>query len=152
MKDFVIRFAINIIALLAVIYAAGGVSADSVQAIIVASLVLGLLNAFLKPVILLLTLPLNMLTLGLFTLFVNAFTFYLTSKFVKGFHVACFWSAFWAAILFSIISFALNLLLSPGANIKSWSRRRYYSARHDEAIDVEGHVDEEKDQKGDNDG
>ncbi|MDD5422122.1 MAG: phage holin family protein [Candidatus Omnitrophota bacterium] len=153
MRDFSIRFAINIIALFAVIYIAGGVSADSWQSIVAAGLVLGLLNAFLKPIILLLTLPLNIVSLGLFTLIVNGFLFYMTSKFVKGFNIVDFWSAFWAALLFSAISFFLNMLLLPKISIRSRPDDAYYSEepKYDDVIDVEGEVDEAKEDNGEKD-
>ncbi|MFA4842387.1 MAG: phage holin family protein [Candidatus Omnitrophota bacterium] len=116
-KDFFIKLAVNIITLLAVVHIIAGVSVDSWQATVVAALVLALLNAFLRPFIILLTLPLNILSLGFFTLVINGFMFYLVAKFVKGFTVSGFWSAFWAALLFSIISFILNFMLSPRLTI-----------------------------------
>jgi putative membrane protein len=69
------------------------------------------LNAFLRPLILILTLPVNLLTLGLFTLLVNASLFYLASFLVEGFEIAGFWYAFLGALVFSIISFLLSMLV-----------------------------------------
>ena len=77
---------------------------------LVVALVLGIINAFLRPLIILITLPMNILTLGTLTLFINGALFYLVSKIVKGFVITGFWSAFWGYILFSIISFLLSLL------------------------------------------
>lgn len=116
-KNFFVKLAVNVLTLLAVVHVIAGVSVDSWQTTIVAALILALLNAFLRPFIILLTLPLNILSLGFFTLVINGFIFYLAAKFVKGFTVSGFWSAFWAALLFSIISFILNFMLSPKLTI-----------------------------------
>jgi len=141
MKDFLIRFATNIAALFVVVYIAGGISVDSWQSVVVASLILGLLNAFLRPILVLLTLPFNILTLGLFTLVINGFIFYLTAKFVKGFSVTSFWSAFWAAVLFSIVSFFINLLIpKPGIKMNFYRTTSTINKNND-IIDVEGHVE-----------
>ena len=74
------------------------------------TLVIGLLNVFLRPVIILLTLPVTMLTLGLFTLVINGLMFYLAAHLVSGFHVTGFGAAFVAALLFSLFSFVLNMV------------------------------------------
>ena len=142
MNNFLIKWMMNIAALFIVVYLAGGVSTDGWQPLVVAAFILGLFNAFLRPALILLTLPFNILSLGLFTLIINGFLFYLTSKFVKGFYVMDFWSAFWAALLFSVISFLLNIFLTPDINIKMHStrhRRKHGSGAADNNfIDVEG--------------
>lgn len=112
-RDFFVKLAVNVVTLMAVVHMIAGVSVDSWQTTIVAALILALLNAFLRPFIILVTLPLNILSLGFLTLIINGFIFYLAAKFVKGFTVSGFWSAFWAALLFSVISFILNFMLSP---------------------------------------
>ncbi len=142
LKNFLIKWVVNIAALFIVIHMAAGVSADSWGAIVVAAFVLGLLNAFVKPFIILFTLPFTILTLGLFTLVINAFLFILASKFVRGFEVISFGSAFWAALLFSIISSILNFILTPKANIRYASfRRGERKIDDDNVIDVEGKVE-----------
>lgn len=133
MKNFLIKWVVNIATLFIVIHIVADVSVNSWGAIVVAALVLGLLNAFLKPFIIFFTLPFTILTLGLFTLVINAFIFYLASKFVKGFEVISFASAFWAALLFSIISSILNFILTPKAGIK------YASFRHEDGHDEHSH-------------
>ncbi len=75
---------------------------------VIVALILGLLNAFLKPILVILTLPINLLTLGLFTLVINAALIMLASSFVEGFAVA----GFWTALLFSLIVSLFNYLLS----------------------------------------
>jgi putative membrane protein len=87
-----------------------GIHINRFQDLLLATLVIGLLNVFLKPVIVLLTLPVTVLTLGLFTFVINAVIFYLAAHLVPGFHVAGFGSAFIAALLFSLFSFTLNML------------------------------------------
>lgn len=142
MQNFLIKWFVNIISLFAVAHIIAGVSVDSWKVTILAALIIGLLNAFLRPFIIVLTLPLNIFSLGIFTFFINGFIFYLTAKFVKGFNVANFWSAFWAAMLFSAISFLLNLLLGPKINIRIGGYNKHYYNRHkdDNVIDVEGKV------------
>jgi putative membrane protein len=118
MMKFLIKWFINIIALLVVIHVIAGVSIDNMQTVLVAAFILGLLNSILRPFILILTLPFTILTFGLFTLFINGFLFYLAAKFVKGFTVAGFWNAFWAALLFSVISALLSFVFAPQINIR----------------------------------
>ena len=145
MKKFLIKWFINIIALLIVIHVIAGVSIANLQTVLVTALILGLLNAFIRPFILILTLPLTILTFGLFTLFINGFLFYLAAKFVNGFTVAGFWNAFWAALLFSFISSLLNFLLTPKITIKYDLFRSKSGHRQnidkDDIIDVEGKVE-----------
>ena len=87
MKRFFIGWLVNTTALLVVVHMVSGINIDRWQTTFVASLVLGLLNTFIRPVLILLTLPVNVLTLGIFTLFINGFMFYLASSLVKGFEV-----------------------------------------------------------------
>ena len=114
MGGLLVRWGINSIALFAVVHLVSGVEAERWQTLLAGALVLGLLNAFLRPLLMLLTLPVNFLTLGLFTLVVNGFIFYLAASLVKGFYVAGFWSAMVSALVFSIVSFFLNLLVDTG--------------------------------------
>ena len=102
---------INTVALLGVAYLVPGVSVASFAAALVAALVLGLVNAVIRPILILLTLPATILTLGLFIFVINGLLFWFVGSFVQGFHVAGFWSAFFGAILYSIISWALSALL-----------------------------------------
>ncbi|HOC43900.1 MAG TPA: phage holin family protein [Thermoanaerobaculales bacterium] len=81
-----------------------GVEVSSWQALAVAAIVLGLLNALVRPILVLLTLPITVLTLGLFYLIVNGFTFLLASKLVPGFEVAGFWWAVLGALVVSLVS------------------------------------------------
>ena len=110
MTKLILRWALNSFALFFVMKLISGIQIDRFQDLLLATLVIGLLNVFLKPIIVLLTLPVNLLTLGLFTLVINGLIFYLAAHLVPGFHVAGFGSAFLAAFLFSLFSFVLNML------------------------------------------
>jgi putative membrane protein len=108
---------INAVALLALPYLMHSVTVDNFGAALIAALLLGLVNTLIRPLLVLLTLPVTVVTLGLFILVINAFLFWLVAQLVEGFHVAGFWSAFLAAILYSVISWALStLLLSKNGN------------------------------------
>lgn len=118
MKGFLLRWLINIAAMILVITIVPGIHSEGRAATVMAALVLGLINATLRPIIFALTLPLTILTFGVFTLFLNAFFFYLVSEIVGGFVIDGFWAAFWGALCFSIISFFLNLFVSPQGRFK----------------------------------
>jgi putative membrane protein len=110
MTRLVLKWALNSFALFFVMKLIPGIHIDRFQNLLLATLVIGLLNVFLKPVIVLLTLPVNLMTLGLFTLVINGLIFYMAAHLVPGFHVTGFGSAFIAALLFSLFSFVLNML------------------------------------------
>jgi putative membrane protein len=115
MKYLLVKWVVNSTALLVVAHIVSGVTLDNWRTVFVAALVLGLLNAFLRPVLIVLTLPVTVLTLGLFTLFINAFLFYMAAHLVRGFHVEGYWQAFVAAFVFSLISFLLSLVVGSGS-------------------------------------
>ncbi|WP_141835967.1 phage holin family protein [Herbaspirillum sp. SJZ107] len=102
---------INAAALMALPYLMNSVTVTNIGAALVAALVLGLVNTLIRPVLVVLTLPVTLLSLGLFILVINALLFWLVSHLVAGFHVTGFGSAFVAAILYSVISWALSTLL-----------------------------------------
>lgn len=113
MQGFFVRWLLNGMSLVVAVYIVPGLRYDNWKTLVVAALVLGLLNAFLKPVLVLLTLPVNILTLGIFTLFINGFIFYFTSWLLKGFTVAGYWSAFLGALVFSITGALLGFIFNP---------------------------------------
>jgi putative membrane protein len=88
-----------------------GISFATPQSLFVAGLMLGIVNTFLKPVLVILTLPLSILTLGVFVLVINALMLLLVAWLVPGFLVAGFWAGFLVAIFVSVFSFILNSLL-----------------------------------------
>ena len=93
---------VNALSLLAVAYLLPSVTVDSFYAAVITALVL-------------VTLPINILTLGLFTLVINGLMFWFVASFVEGFRVAGFWAAFWGALLYSLISTFASWLLVPRA-------------------------------------
>ncbi|CAN7224381.1 MULTISPECIES: phage holin family protein [Duganella] len=107
----VLTWLINAIALLAVPYLMHSVDVTSIGAALVAALVLGLVNTLIRPVLLLLTLPVTLVSLGLFIFIINGFMFWLVAQWVDGFHVDSFVSAIGGALLYSVISWALSTLL-----------------------------------------
>lgn len=104
-------WAINAAALFALPYLMTSITVDSVGTAIIAALVLGLVNALIRPILVLLTLPVTLLTLGLFIFVINGLMFWAVSQMVGGFHVAGFWSAVGGAILYSVISWILSALI-----------------------------------------
>lgn len=102
---------LNAVALLAVAYILPGIAVASFGSALIAALVLGLLNMLVKPVLVLLTLPITIVTLGLFLLVLNALLFWLAGSILRGFQVNGFWWAVIGAILYSIISGLLTKLI-----------------------------------------
>src|SRR5216117_1460975 len=108
MKHFVFRWAVTTIAVMVASSIMHGIRYDTVAALIGASLLLGILNAFVRPVLLILSAPLILVTLGFFILVINALMLFWVPSMVIGFHVDGFGSAFWGAILIGIISWLLS--------------------------------------------
>jgi putative membrane protein len=109
--SLLITWLINALALLAVPYLMQSVTVDSFWTALIAALVLGLVNTLVRPLLVLLTLPVTLLTLGLFIFIINGLMFWVVAQLVSGFHVGGFWSAVGGALLYSIISWALSALL-----------------------------------------
>ncbi len=103
-----VRWLLNTMIIMLLPYTIPGVSVAGLYAALIAALVLGLVNAIIRPIILVFTLPINVLTLGLFTFIINAALVLLTSSIVKGFYVAGFGSAFLAAVVISVFSWLFN--------------------------------------------
>ena len=103
---------LNAVSLLAVAYLLPGITVASFGSALLAALVLGLLNMLVKPVLVLLTLPITIVTLGLFLIVLNALLFWFAGSNLKGFQVAGFWWAVAGAILYSLISGLFSMLIS----------------------------------------
>jgi putative membrane protein len=108
MRHFVFRWAITTVAVMVASSIIHGIRYDSAASLIGAALLLGILNAFLRPILLILSAPLILLTLGLFILVVNGLMLVIVPSIVIGFHVDTFASAFWGAIVISIVSWILS--------------------------------------------
>jgi putative membrane protein len=104
MKRFLIHWLVIALALWVTAYILPGVHIESTQALAIAAVVLGLVNALVRPILTLLTLPITILTLGLFYFLVNGFTFLLVTKMVPGFGVSSYWWAVLGALVVSVIS------------------------------------------------
>ena len=111
MKKFLVRWLVNTVALILIEHIVSGVHVDSFWTIIVAALVFGILNALVRPVLILLTLPINIATLGLFTFVINAAILGMTAALVRGFVIDGFFWAIWASILLSLVSMLLSFFL-----------------------------------------
>jgi putative membrane protein len=109
---FLIRVLVNALAIWLATEIVPGIHAGSALTLLAAALVLGFVNAVVRPVLLVLTLPLTLLTLGLFLFVLNALCLWLTSAIVPGFEVRGFWPAFWGALVVSLVSWAANGFLS----------------------------------------
>jgi putative membrane protein len=118
MKGLLIRWAINALALLLISQIIKGIEVDNVLSAFVAAAVLGVINAVLRPVLLLLTLPITILTLGLFTLVVNGLMLYIAGAIVEGFHVTGFWSAVFGALFLSLTSWIVNAFINDRGRIE----------------------------------
>lgn len=109
----ILRWLLNTIVLMLVAIIVPGISFSSFWSALVTSVIFGLINALVRPLVLLLTLPINILTLGLFTLVINALMFLLAGSIVKGFEVSNFSAAFWGALVYWVIVTVVNYLENP---------------------------------------
>lgn len=113
MVKLLLVWVINALALLAVAYLMPSIQVASFATALVAALILGLVNAVIRPVLVLLTLPATILTLGLFIFVINGLLFWFVGSFIQGFVVGGFWAGVLGAIVYSLISWALAALLLP---------------------------------------
>lgn len=126
-KNFLARWLISIVAVLVAEHVVSGIRYDKFIDLAIATLVLGFLNNFIKPLLLLISLPALIFTFGLFTLIINAILLLFVSYLVKGFHVDGFGAAFWGALVISIVTIILNFLTgahSTRLKIKFKEKRR----------------------------
>ncbi len=115
---FLIRLCLNALALLIVSAVVRGIEVRGVLPALAAAFFLGLVNAVLRPVIVILTLPLTIMTFGLFIFVINASLLKLVSLTIKGFEVHGFWSAVFGAILLSLISGLLNFFINERGRVE----------------------------------
>jgi len=133
-KKFVQSWLINTLAVLVAVYVVKGIHYEKPLDLFVASLLLGILNAVLRPFLLLLALPLLIFTLGLFMLVINGFLLYSVGYVLRPhFYVDDFWSALWGALIISFVAMVLNTLTGSGS-----SRFRFLRHRRPPGSDREG--------------
>jgi putative membrane protein len=126
---FLIRALVNAVAIWLATEVVPGIEAQGAVAVIVAAMVLGLVNAIVRPVLLVLTLPLTLVTLGLFLFVLNALCLWLTSVVVPGFDVRGFWPAFWGALIVSALSWAVNGFVSDRGRVVVITQREHAAPR-----------------------
>ncbi len=111
MRRILLKWLINALALLITAYVVKGIQVTGVSALFLAAALLGILNALIRPILIILTLPINIITLGLFTFIINAAMLWFVSLIIKGFVIQGFWPAVVGALIISLISWFFNWLL-----------------------------------------
>ena len=119
MKGIAVRWLFQSVAILVAAYLVDGIRVSGFPAAILAAAVLGFLNAFLRPVLLLLTLPLNILTLGLFTFVINALLLMMASGVIGGFEVDGFGAALLGSLLISVVSWLLTTYIGDRGTVQT---------------------------------
>jgi putative membrane protein len=117
MIGFLLRWSMNLLALMIAASLIPGIRIQSIEMAILAAGILGVVNAIIRPVVLVLTLPINLLTLGLFTLVINAAMLRLVSLLVPGFILEGFGAAFFGALIISLVSWLLNLFVAGNGRV-----------------------------------
>lgn len=117
MRGIAIRWLTLTAAILMASYLVSGIHVDGFFSALAAAAMLGILNAFFRPIALLLTLPINILTFGLFTFIINAIMLKMASGVIEGFVVQGFWTAVFGALIISVVSFALNSLINDKGRV-----------------------------------
>lgn len=134
MKEFLIRWLIITLAVMGASHIISGISYNSTGVLIGAALLLGIINALIRPVLLLLSLPFIIITMGFFILVINALLLLFVSAVIPGFHVDGFWSALFAGIVIGIISWILSSFF------RSSDGHVYPVTHHPQMKQVEGRV------------
>jgi putative membrane protein len=116
MLKMCLRWVLMAVALLAVTYLYSGVQVASFGTAMLAALVIGLLNVLLRPILILLTLPVTVLTLGLFLFIVNALVFWAASGLMPGFHINGFWAALLGSLIYSALGLCIDAVISDRKN------------------------------------
>jgi putative membrane protein len=117
MRGIAIRWLTLTGAILLASYLLNGIHVTGFMSALGAAAILGILNAFFRPIALILTLPINILSLGLFTFVINAVMLKMASGVIEGFHVEGFWTAVFGSLIISVISWGLNTFISEKGNV-----------------------------------
>ncbi len=147
MNGIIIRWLTLTVAIVFTSYLLDGIHVSGFLSAVFAAAMLGILNAFFRPIALLLTLPINVLSLGLFTFIINALMLKMASGVISGFEVMGFWSAVFGSLLISIISWLLNSFINDRGTVTSFDTE--FRARHqpkrpsaNDTIDLENKGDD----------
>jgi putative membrane protein len=124
MVGFLLRAAIAALGLWVASEVLAGLSFDSTNKLVVAAIVLGIVNAFVRPLAFILTLPLTVLTLGLFLLVLNAAMVALVAWIVPGFQISGFWTAVGAALIVSLVSWAASSVIGSNGKLEIFTAKR----------------------------
>jgi putative membrane protein len=152
-KGFFARWLSSSLALLVVSYFFKGIEITGISSAFIAAFILGIVNAVIRPLIFVFTLPFNVVTLGLFTLVINGSMLYLTSWFVgDGFKIHGFGSAIWGALFISIVSGILNYFISDKGkiefiNINTGKRAEKHYNNKEDAVEADYEIVDEKRKK-----
>ena len=119
LMPFLLHWGIIALSLWVTSHIFGGIKFADTSSLIVSALLLGFANAIVKPVLIVLTLPLTFLTFGLFLLVINALMILLVARLVRGFTVSGFWTAFFASIFIAVLSFAMGSFVVGGGSSQS---------------------------------
>jgi len=114
LAPFLLHWLVTALSLWVASHVFSGLKFDNASALIVAALLLGFANAIVRPLLIVLTFPLTLLSFGLFIFVINALMILLVAKLVKGFHVASFWTAFFASMLIAVLSLVFSALVFSG--------------------------------------
>lgn len=148
MKNFIKVTFINIFALFVVSGILSGIIISNWKSLILSAMVLALINIYLKPIIKIIMLPVNFFTLGLFTLFINAFLLYFVKTLVKGFYIDKFSTAFIGALMLSIIYLIVEKFVIVRNKDFYNKQKKQDNINRDNVIDVEGiYEDVDEDEK-----
>jgi len=140
MPGILIRWLTTTAAIVATAYLLDGIQVSGFFPAVFAAAMLGILNAFFRPIALLLTLPINILSLGLFTFIINALMLKMASGLIPGFDVYGFWTAIFGSFLISVISWLLNAFISEQGTVTSINVKHGRNAARgdqDDTIDLE---------------
>ena len=119
MRGLLLRWFVLTAAVLAASLFLEGIRVDGLLSAVAAAATLGILNAFLRPLIIILTLPVNILTLGLFTFVINALMLQIVSEVIPGFTVHGFWTAVFGALIIGLVSWLLNRFIGSGGRVET---------------------------------
>jgi putative membrane protein len=117
MLGFFLRWSMNLLALVVAASVIDGIRIRSIGMGVLAAGILGVVNAVIRPVVMLLTLPITILTLGLFTLVINALMLLLVAKLVPGLVIEGFGAAFWGGLIVSLVSWMLNIFIGGDGRV-----------------------------------
>jgi len=147
MNGLIIRWLTLTAAIVSTSYLLDGIHISGFLSALLAAGILGILNAFFRPIALLLTLPINILSLGFFTFVINALMLKMASAVITGFEVIGFWSAVFGSLLISVISWLLNSFINGRGTVTSFDSEYRTIHRQDrppanDTIDLENKGDD----------